>query len=1032
MTVPESASSSPQAPQADRRFSLALDHHKAGRHAEALALYDEILSEHPGQADVWINRGAVLRALERTPEAIASHRRGLELDPGHAGGWFNLGNALKGTRQPLAAAEAFGKAANLKPGDAHFVGVWAWSLLTIDRDDEAAALFARIVAAHPGNADAFHGLSACFRKKRQWPAAEAAARRAVALAPSSAPCRLQLGMVLLDRGKLLESEEMLLSALKLAPDDPSILAMAGQVKLSLQAWDEAGDYLGKAVALQYDHLDARLGIARMNLLRGYFPQAWDDYEWRWRRADLAKPVLPGAEWDGSPLGGRTILLHDEQGLGDSLQFVRYAPLVAAMGGRVILRCQAAAARLLATVPGISRVVTETMPLPDADVHATLLSLPRILRTTAETIPAGVPYLRAPPPRTPLPKRDGISLHAGIVWAGNPLHGNDHQRSCPGEMFLQLLRLPGLALYGLQKGPAPAASAVSPLLVPPLVPDHADMADTAAVIAQLDLVITVDTSVAHLAGALGKPVWLLLPYVPDWRWQTGRDTSPWYPTMRLFRQSRPGDWEGVFRAVEQALQQALAHRRSVRIPSVFKDADGRPRYHMTVPEAFLKDAGVGYLAQHETRYGGYEYCLRRFLDDHLGPGDLFIDVGAHWGIMSLQAATRWPELKVLAIEASSLNAGFLRRWLAENEVADRVEVIHAGAGKQEGQGSLRPESTMGHSVAVGPADGGRGIETVPMVTIDGLLAARPALAGRRIVMKVDVEGLEPEVVEGARGLIEAGRVAAIIWERGVVYDQAADRLRLEAMMAYLDGLGFRHWRFPHEGMGGPMIPYVFGQECGNVFSLAPGETPRPCYPKPPGAETAPPVMPQRSRLSPDARARFTRALMAAGGSDGGFWANPPHLRPGAEERARAAAARIAPGSHVLDIGAGLQLLRSILPPGCRYSPLDLIAWTADCVALDLNGGQYPDIACDSAALLAVLPYLHDPAGLLRHLRLRARQLLMTYPPSRGEPEDSRRGRGWFNDFSEMQLVDLLVDAGWAIAGRDDLGDEILLECRWNSE
>jgi hypothetical protein len=289
--------------------------------------------------------------------------------------------------------------------------------------------------------------------------------------------------------------------------------------------------------------------------------------------DLARtPQFPTPPWDGSPLDGRTILVHAEQGLGDTMQFLRYVPLVRRRGGRVILVCQPPLMRLLSRVPGIERLVAWGEPLPEYDVQVPLMSLPGLFGTTLETVPAEVPYLDAEPAlveawRHRLGSYAGFQV--GIVWQGNPRFRFDRLRSIPLAQFAPLARVPGVHLLSLQKGPGRDQLAALPGSFPVTDLGHqldettGAFLDTAAVMKNLDLVITSDTVAAHLAGALGVPVWVALHDVPDWRWLLDREDSPWYPTMRLFRQTRPGQWEEVFERIAAALHRRLAAPAELR-------------------------------------------------------------------------------------------------------------------------------------------------------------------------------------------------------------------------------------------------------------------------------------------------------------------------------------------------------------------------------------------------------------------------------------------------------------------------------------
>ncbi len=297
------------------------------------------------------------------------------------------------------------------------------------------------------------------------------------------------------------------------------------------------------------------------LLTKNFEEGLPEYEWRSRATNCTTHAFQQPGWDGTPLNGKSILVHAEQGFGDTIQFVRYLPMVQAKGGHMILECQNSLFHLLKNNAGVYDVIERTpdcKSLDHIDVHVPLLSLPGIFGTKLDTIPSVVPYIMVDPGlvkqwRTRLSHNDAYKV--GIVWAGNPLHKYVYyKRSCSLADFAPLVDIPGLVFYSLQKGPASVEANDPPkgMNIINLVDELNDFTDTAAVIANLDLVISIDTSVAHLAGAIGKPVWNLLSFVPDWRWLLDRDDSPWYPGMRLFRQTQLNNWEGVFKQVKMAL------------------------------------------------------------------------------------------------------------------------------------------------------------------------------------------------------------------------------------------------------------------------------------------------------------------------------------------------------------------------------------------------------------------------------------------------------------------------------------------------
>ena len=329
--------------------------------------------------------------------------------------------------------------------------------------------------------------------------------------------------------------------------------------VKLARMDEALRGYSDVIALSPQHPDANFNEALTRLCVGDFREGWRKYEYRWKRKNAAahQPDFPRPLWRGEKeLHGKTIFLPAEQGLGDTIQFVRYAPLVAALGAKVLLGVHRPLTALMASVPGVSQVIADGETVPDFDLYCPLLSLPLAFETELATIPSSVPYLR--PQEERIAKwRDRLPtsgrLRIGICWAGNSGYENDCNRSIPLERFAALLSAAGLDFVSVQKDVSEADAAIlREHGVIQLGQEFADFTDTADVVAMLDLIISVDTSVAHLAGAMGKAVALLVPFSPDWRWLLDRTDSPWYPTMRLFRQTAIGDWAGPLERLRQEL------------------------------------------------------------------------------------------------------------------------------------------------------------------------------------------------------------------------------------------------------------------------------------------------------------------------------------------------------------------------------------------------------------------------------------------------------------------------------------------------
>lgn len=375
-----------------------------------------------------------------------------------------------------------------------------------------------------------------------------------AVAPDQAWIAIEQGLVLLqghDRMRTLRHFE---EAARLFPDSEPAWQGLGKALYDVQRPEEAILAFSRAATLAKGPALARYHRGMARLMAGDFAAGWRDFENRLAVATFRHRHFDRPRWDGQSLGGRRLLVICEQGYGDVFQFVRYLPLIDERGGRVVFECPQDVTDLLApSLPGVEIVPMTSRDAPSVpfDCYASLLSLPHLFGTTLESIPARVPYLSAPAPVRPDPA-DG--LHVGVVWAGRATHPQDHQRSMHAEFLAPLATVNGAVLHSLQKdaGNWPTLSGLTPFLHPP--PRKLErFSDTAAVLLGLDLVITVDTAVAHLAGALGRPVWLLLDYGNDWRWMLKREDTPWYPAMRLFRQKQPGDWPGVIAAVRAALE-----------------------------------------------------------------------------------------------------------------------------------------------------------------------------------------------------------------------------------------------------------------------------------------------------------------------------------------------------------------------------------------------------------------------------------------------------------------------------------------------
>ncbi len=541
-----------------------------GRLQEAVASLERALALKPDHVDAQINLGLALEGQGRADQAIARYGRALELRPDRSEAHFRLGMALQGQGRFEEAAASFERTLALEPNSTRAHLNLGNAMHRLGRLDEAVASFERVLALDPGHAIAHYNIGNVLKDRGRLAEAVASFERALALRPDYAPAHNNLGNVLHEQGRLDEALASYRRALALDPDHVGAHNNLGMVLQAQGRLDEAMASLERAIALKPDHPGAHFNLGLALLLHGDFERGTAEYEWRWQAKDHA-PRLPSIDvpaWDGRPLPGQTLLLRAEQGLGDAIQFVRHAPLVRARCGRVVLQCPAALVRLLATVAGVDEVTASAEPPPGIAAHAPLLSLMHLLGTRLETIPAEVPYLAANPRRVAEFQEQvaaAAGLKVGLVWAGSPIHKNDRNRSLGLAALAPLLAIEGVSFFSLQKGAAAeevAASGLAGRLID-LGPELGDFADTAAAVSCLDLVIAVDTAVAHLAGALGKPVWTLLPFAPDWRWMVDRADSPWYPTMRLYRQPALDDWAGVLEKVAADLLRQVRQRASSR-------------------------------------------------------------------------------------------------------------------------------------------------------------------------------------------------------------------------------------------------------------------------------------------------------------------------------------------------------------------------------------------------------------------------------------------------------------------------------------
>ncbi|MBX9823558.1 MAG: tetratricopeptide repeat protein [Xanthobacteraceae bacterium] len=504
--------------------------HQRGKAGEAHRLIAAALKVNPNSPDALSNLGMVLNTLKRGPEALAALDKALALAPGHLDALNNRGNVLLDLKRPEEAVSAFDAVLAAAPGHPQARINRGNALTELGRIDDALADYDAALAAVPNHPLAHYNRGNALRLLGREPEAIVAYER----------------------------------ALSAAPDHVNAWLNRGHALAALNRHQDAIASYDRVLALQGDHADAHFNAAMSRLTVGDYARGFQEYEWRWKRTGMAgRKEFRKPPWLGdTPLHGKTIVLHAEQGLGDTVQFARYVPQIARMGARVVLEVPPELKTLLDGLDGAAGIVARGDKLPTYDLHCPLGSLPLACKTDAANIPAAIPYLRAPEAhlakwrarleRLPSPR-------VALAWSGRAAHPNDKNRSVSLAQLKPLLSAPGMSFVSVQRElrDDDAGLLSREPRIAHVGAELDDFADTAAVLTLCDLLVCVDTSVAHVAGALGRPVALLVPFQPDWRWMLDREASPWYPSIRLFRQSAPRDWDGVIARVRDALPQAAS-------------------------------------------------------------------------------------------------------------------------------------------------------------------------------------------------------------------------------------------------------------------------------------------------------------------------------------------------------------------------------------------------------------------------------------------------------------------------------------------
>jgi tetratricopeptide (TPR) repeat protein len=581
---------------ADALHLLGVIAHQVGQNDVAVELIGKAIGIDSSVADYHSNLGSALRALSRAKDAVAAYRLALIIRPNFAEACFNLGNTLKDSGQLDDAVAAYGAALRIRPDYAETYTNLGNALHRLERIDDAVAAYGEALRNRPdlvearsnlGNAlgdlgrlreaaaahrvalciepdyvEAYSNLGNILHRLGRPDDAVLACRAALHLTPAYAEAHSNLGNALKDLGFISDAVTAYSAALIIRPDFAEAYSNLGNALRDLGCIEKAVAVCQAALRIRPNFAEAHFNESMSRLALGDFAVGWPKYEWRWhggsKRMKPRRFTQP--EWRGEDIAGSTVLLHTEQGLGDHIQFCRYASLVSARGGKVLLETPQRLLRILSRLAGVDQLVIPGDPLPDFDVHCPIMSLPLAFGTTIDTIPSAASYLTPDPGLVAIWRERLAHVRGrkiGVVWRGSPSHQRDRYRSVDPALFAHVLATPGLNVVSVQKNGRPdelsALGAKSLFDAGPLLDDFSE---TAGLIANLDLVISVDTSVCHLAGALGVPTWTILDFAADWRWLTDRHDSPWYPTMRLFRQAKIGEWKDVFERVAVDLQSLI--------------------------------------------------------------------------------------------------------------------------------------------------------------------------------------------------------------------------------------------------------------------------------------------------------------------------------------------------------------------------------------------------------------------------------------------------------------------------------------------
>jgi FkbM family methyltransferase len=793
-----------------------------GRLLEAIDSYRHAITIRPDFVDAHINLGTAVLALGRGEEAINIYHRAIALSPDNAMAHGNLGKALQDQGRIDEAIGSYRVAISLQPDDATINANFGAALLEQHDWSESEAATRRAISLQPANAMAHANLGTALMNLGRYDEALTACRQAMTLQLRGVAIHASLGGAMLELGASREAEALCRRAIALDPSLPGAHFNLSHALKAMNLLEEAALAAQQAIALCPDSAEYHFHLAHILLLQGKFGAGWTEYDWRWKLPDFAwitgvHGAFSQPLWNGEDIADKTILIHTEQGLGDIILFARYLPMVVRKARRVIVAAHPATCRLLGTIEGITIVSVRDIPLPDFDVYCPLLSLPRAFATRLDDIPATVPYLAADPvDHAHWESRiGGDALRVGIVWAGNPATKRDRFRSPGLSSVAPLFSVAGVDFIALQV----ADHHASPL--PPNVLDLgkevADLADTAAIMTGLDLMISSCTAPLHLAGALGVRTWAMIPFAPYFPWLLERTDSPWYPSMRLYRQEQAGqDWSNVVSRIADDLA-ALVMSRQDRSPRRLTEGDigtpfagtghGAPPAGLfttatTIPNRVISQGKEGcnelascggglmlynrndiYIGASLREYGefsGEESELFRLI---VQPGRTVLDVGANIGPHTVELSRLvGPAGLVYAFEPQRLIFQLLCANVALNSCTNVF--THQAAVGALSDTLLVPWLDPAHSHNFGGLsllDSRKG-ELVPLITIDSL-----GLQDCQFI-KLDVEGMETEALRGAVATI--GRFRPILYVENDRQAQSAGLIELLQTYAYR-----MYWHLP---------------------------------------------------------------------------------------------------------------------------------------------------------------------------------------------------------------------------------------------